>query len=278
MDKIYYFSGTGNTLAAAKQVAAALSNTELIPIADLQRGENVDFGDAEAVGIFTPVYCFGIPTVVNKFVSRIKECEEKKQPFIYLICTSGGMIGSAHLVMTQLLGLRGYRLNAFYHVVMPSNYIPLSAPPAPRKRKKILDAAEKKLALIIPKIAEHKSRRPVRVFPLNMIGELVAKRAVSYMSDYDKYFWITEDCNSCGLCQDICPASNIIIMNGMPTWRSQCEQCMACLQWCPRKAIQFKNVTKKRHRYHHPDITAADLIRKRSEPHKTEGSNDVPDA
>ena len=261
MNRIYYFSGTGNTLAAAKKIAALLGDTELIAIADLQRSEEVEFKDADTIGIFHPVYCFGVPTLVLKFLERIKK-PEGVQPYVYSLCTSGGMMGSAHLIMEQKLYKQGVKLNAYFHIPMPSNYIPLSQAPSPRRIEKTLKKAEKRLIDDAKLIAARKSHRPVHLFPLDMLGEVVGKRAVSYMSDYDKYFWLTEDCNGCELCEKICPASNIIIMNGMPTWRGHCEQCMACLQWCPKQAIQFKQVTLKRNRYHNPDIKAEELFRK----------------
>lgn len=264
MNRIYYFSGTGNTLAVARKIAELLGDTELIAIADLQRGEDVDFGDAERVGIFHPVYCFGIPNLVAQFIGRIKKLSKKggDQPYLFSVCTSGGMMGSAHLIMEQYLAKRNYKLNAYFHISMPSNYIPLSNGPTQNRIRKTLEKMDKKLAKIVPVIAAKKKRRPIHVFPLDLWGELVANRAVSMLGDYDKYFWLNENCDNCGICQKICPASNIIIMNGMPTWRSHCEQCMACLQWCPKQAIQFKQVTQKRRRYHHPDIAAEDLFRK----------------
>lgn len=260
MHRIFYFSGTGNTLAAAKRIGALLGETELISIAGLQRGNNVELGNAETIGIFHPVYCFGIPTLVMRFLERIRK-PEGNQPYVYSLATSGGMLGSAHLIMEQLLAKQHIRLNAFFHVPMPTNYIPLSPAPSPVRARKILEKAEKKLTSCAGKIAARKNHRPIHVFPLDMIGEMVAKRAVSSLDDYDKYFWLTENCDSCGLCEKICPASNIIMMNGMPTWRGHCEQCMACLQWCPKQAIQFKQVTLKRKRYHHPDIHAEELFR-----------------
>jgi len=262
MHKIYYFSGTGNTLAAAKRVAELLGDTELISIAGLQRGEDVELKDADTIGIFHPVYCFGVPTLVLKFLERIKK-PVGAQPYVYSFCTSGGMLGSAHLIMEQKLYKQGVKLDAYFHVQMPSNYIPLASAPSEHKIAKILAKAEKRISDDVKLIAAHKSHKPVHLFPLDMIGELVGKSAVSYMSDYDKYFWLTEACNGCELCEKICPSSNIIVMNGMPTWRGHCEQCLACLQWCPKQAIQFKQVTMNRARYHHPDIKAEELFREK---------------
>lgn len=36
---------------------------------------------------------------------------------------------------------------------------------------------------------------------------------------------------------------------------------MACLQWCPKQAIQYKQLTLNRTRYHNPFVTASELYR-----------------
>jgi epoxyqueuosine reductase QueG len=28
-----------------------------------------------------------------------------------------------------------------------------------------------------------------------------------------------------------------------PVWQNYCEKCLACIQWYPKEAIQFKDVT-----------------------------------
>lgn len=262
MHKIFYFSGTGNTLWAARKFADALENTELISIAHLDRSLKIDPWDAETVGFFFPVYCFGIPHIFTSFLERVVPPPKGSKPYIYNLCTSGGMKGTAAMILDDILYDKGVRLSAAFHVPMPSNYIPLSTPPAPSRVKALCERAEKNILKYAAMVRERRHAHPIRVFPFDLLGEVVAKRAVSYMmSGYDKYFWLTDACDGCEQCEKICPASNIIMMNGMPTWRGHCEQCMACLQWCPKQAIQFKQVTKDRERYHHPDITVQDMLK-----------------
>jgi len=276
MHKIYYFSGTGNTLWAAKKFAAALGGAELISIARLDRAAEVDPWDAETVGFFFPVYCFGIPHIVLSFLDRIKTPGDGAKPYVYNLCTSGGMKGTASMILEDRLYDKGIRLKAAFHVPMPSNYIPLSVPPPEKRCGKLYKSAEKAILGFARDVLARKTVRPIRVFPFDLFGELVAKKAVSYMMNgYDKYFWLNENCNGCELCEKICPASNIIIMNGMPTWRGHCEQCMACLQWCPKQAIQFKQVTVGRKRYHHPDVTSGDMLSRGGE---ISGGGDGPGA
>jgi len=65
--------------------------------------------------------------------------------------------------------------------------------------------------------------------------------------------------------------------NNHPTFHHKCIGCNACVVYCPKKAIQFKTpeaylkldnmitrklgLPKKRKRYHHPNITAQDLMK-----------------
>jgi flavodoxin len=55
---LYYFSGTGNSLAAAKKIAAALGDCELVSIASLAKTSGDIVPQAERVGIISPVYFF----------------------------------------------------------------------------------------------------------------------------------------------------------------------------------------------------------------------------
>ena len=58
----------------------------------------------------------------------------------------------------------------------------------------------------------------------------------------------------------MCPANNIKMNDGKPEWQHKCEKCVACMQWCPQKSIQYKKVTVKRGRYHHPDVVVKELF------------------
>ena len=68
---IYYFTGTGNSLAAAKKIAAATGDCKLIPIALLQKTSGDIVPVAERVGIVCPVYFSGLPLMVAECAGRL---------------------------------------------------------------------------------------------------------------------------------------------------------------------------------------------------------------
>ena len=259
MNRIYYFSSTGNTLAAAREFAAKLGDTELLSIADLDRAGEVDFSGADTVVIFFPVYCFGLPGIVQKFISRIVKGSGK---YVYSLCTCGGMKGSAAYILEALLKERDIKLAISFSLTMPSNYIPRSIPPSENRMEKLFAKASRDIVYAVRAVKKRKTEALLHVFPFDVFGDAVAQKAVAFLSNYDRYFWVTDKCDSCGLCEKICPDSNIIMMNGIPTWHGHCEHCLGCLQWCPKEAIQFRKVTLKYKRYHHPAVKAEDMILK----------------
>ena len=89
---------------------------------------------------------------------------------------------------------------------------------------------------------------------------LLYKLGYKFIPGSDGGYHVEGDCNGCGTCARLCPVDNIAMVDERPCWNQRCEQCMACLQWCPREAIQIKDKTQGERRYHHPEITVKDLI------------------
>ncbi|WP_274600542.1 EFR1 family ferrodoxin [Clostridium beijerinckii] len=95
-----------------------------------------------------------------------------------------------------------------------------------------------------------------------MIGFLskTTDKIVKNLHLRDKDFWVDDNCNGCRLCEKICPVNNIQFNINKPICKHKCEQCAACIQYCPKEAIQWKTKTKKRRRYRNPNISINELI------------------
>jgi len=252
---IYWFSGTGNSLAVAMDLAKTLGNTELIPIVRVING---NISSCDRMLVVFPVYAFGLPLIVRRFLQQAPAAKSK---YIFTVATMGGMAGAVHREADKILSGHGAKLAAGWSVPMPGNYPVLSAPPKPAKQALLFKKAEQRINEIAAAISEGKTgiyedtRIPLR-WPLEFIHNLAGNK----FSDADENFAAGPKCTHCGLCAKICPVTNIRMAEGNPVWMHHCEQCMACLQWCPAQAIEYGKSTAGKPRYHHPRFKAKDLF------------------
>lgn len=257
---IYYFSGTGNSLVVASDLAQALGNARIIPITKAIKDNNLQLFDT--MGIVYPVYMFGLPLIVAEFLKKIKV---NPQAYIFSVATLGGLPGKAHTMVKDILENRGLSLAAGFSVPMPGNYTPLYEAITNEKQETMFGKEKDRIEEI--KRAVFEKKRGIieeKPFFINwLLHNLLYKGGTSRIPLSGKNFWITDACNKCGLCAKICPVENIELLDGKPKWRDHCQQCMACLQWCPVEAIQYKKSTLGRKRYRHPKVSAQDIMGQR---------------
>lgn len=260
---IYYFTGTGNTLAAARALAKELGDTKLIP---LRRA--MYYGgmapEADAVGIAFPVYFLNMPIIVRKFVFNILF---NGRPFIFGLATCGERPGGALFRLQELLIEKTYTLSAGYCLVMPENYI------GPVDLMGDAGRLDEKLAEVkrrIPLIAEAIRRQEVSVpegsnSVLLKIGGQITGTLATRVYDTPHRLHATAACNRCGICSRICPTRNITVTGEGVSWGDDCTQCYACIHWCPQGAVEIGGRTKGKRRYHHSDVTIKDMLEQRGE-------------
>jgi len=128
-------------------------------------------------------------------------------------------------------------------------------------QKELFTAALKKCE----QIAEHinnQSHLPVERGPLwqRLVLSLLYKLSFPKVHTLDKSFFADSKCNGCGICQSVCPCGNISLTNNKPVFNHRCEQCFACLQWCPQQALQYGKGTASKSRYHNPSVSTSDII------------------
>lgn len=255
--QIFYFSGTGNSLSLAKRLAEKLENAKLISIPAALR-DNIK-PDADVVGIVYPVYATGLPLTVGKFLNSMDKLDNS---YLFAVCNYAGLAGKTLLLLNKFLKQKDMEISSGFLVRMPNNYIPFSNALPTEKQKKRFEAAEKRIKEIAELVKARKRTKIERHFFPPMWFSSMTYKQCKKEAAYNaiKNFWSDEKCNSCGLCAKVCQFHNVKIENGKPVWGDYCEQCMACLQWCPKEAIQFKKISTRRRRYHHPDIKAEELF------------------
>jgi ferredoxin len=255
---IYYFSGTGNSLAVARDLAQELGETELIPITRvMHQPEIVD--NAGTVGIVFPVYFMDMPGIVKDFVRKLRVPDTA---YLFGIATCGQQPGHALFSLSALMERNGRRLSAGFALVMPENYIApvdLMEPEAIQQQKN--ENVRKKIPALAAAITQRRVSAPEGTSSLiwRVLGSLSSVMMTSVIR-VPKKLHATDACNRCGTCGRICPTNNISVTNDAVTWGGNCAQCYACIHWCPARAIEIGGRTSGKPRYHHPDVTLKDMI------------------
>jgi ferredoxin len=255
---LYYFSATGNSLKVTKDLGSLLGNAEVVAIPREVKKTEIR-SDADTVGIVFPVFAFGLPTMVAEFCRKLTA---KSGAYVFGVMTYGGMPGATMYELRDVMAEKGITLAAGFGLQMPGNYTPLYGAPSPSSQQKQFDR-EKNQVREMAEIV--KARQSAKLAASNglvnfLFSTLMHKPSVTHFREADKKFFTTDKCNGCGTCAKVCPAGNVAMENRKPVWQHRCEQCMACLQWCPQEAIEFGKVTVGRRRYRHPDFTAKDFM------------------
>jgi len=260
---IYYFTGTGNSLATAKAICARLGECELVSIPALAGSSAEIVPVADRVGIVCPVYVFGLPSIVAEFAQRLNlSCTG----YCFAVLTTGGMGDSALHQLDGIIHKHGGRqLDASFIIRMPGNFVPLYAPPQGKKREDILKQAQGCIGEIAGMIDTGLIVRPGMSPLTSLLKRFMYAGFIKNVHGGDKDFIADEKCTSCGTCARVCPVQNIVMENEKPSWKHHCELCLACMHFCPVAAIQLGPKTAKRGRYKNPSVTIADMKKQRGE-------------
>ncbi len=258
---IYYFSGTGNSLKVARDISKKVGNCELVPIAKIWQQKNI-VAKTEKVGFVYPLYFWGLPKIVEEFVKKIDLRDTK---YIFSVMTRGFTSGRATYDLESIIKEKGKFLSAGFKVTMPDNYTPKLSIPSKEKQDKKFKRAEVKAEKIAEIVKTNQKKIEKDHFITIKLSKGSHNRWLERVSAIDKHFSVDDRCNSCGICEKVCPVNNVRLVDGKPQWNHQCQECLACLHFCPQIAIQVNKKTEKQGRYHHPEVNVKDIIMQKND-------------
>jgi ferredoxin len=284
---LYYFSGSGNTLFVAKELNKRLPGSRLIPIIGLLSNATIET-EATSIGIISPLHGMTLPVPVEQFLRKL--CVQSAK-YIFAVTTRGGTISKGFRKMERMLRQKNKRLDASFMLNMPSNDPKFKVYEVPTARE--LEIREKILLENIDLIKEsiihteliHASPNDGANFPyIKPINYLLERLVLLGMALVKKiglndYFYPDAKCTGCGTCESVCLSGKIKFLNGLPEWQRKvkCYFCYACLNYCPKGAIQIKSkpymksYTEHNVRYSHPYATANEIAQQKR-PHIGSGA------
>ena len=253
---LFYFSCTGNTLWAAKEMAESL-HEELINIADKDTWiKHYQLKAGEKLGFCFPVHGWRPPMFVRNFVQHI-QIQLTNDTYCFALCTAGDTIGEAMDIFKHDLHNKSIMLHSAFSIIMPESYVglPFMDVDKPVNEKKKITHAKAQLNSIRPQIANHikgNIHLTIGNWPKinsRVIGGFFTKHLIT-----DRPFKVSSSkCLHCGKCQAACPVNNISMTNlHTPTWKhnGSCLACFNCYHHCPVHAIEYGWMTQHKGQYY----------------------------
>ena len=247
---IFCYSGTGNCLDMAKNIAKSLGNTDIIMMRSYPAV--TDVREAKRVGFIFPCYGGGLPGHVERYLHDIKVSPDA---YTFAINQSAAYKGEGLKRLNEIIPLDYWAavthqctcIWLFPHDLM------LPKMGAAEAQARSEHFAEKFAADIKAGV---KSSKKVPKALLNT-AEHAAWPAIARKKGQS--LRANDDCVLCGTCAKVCPMGNIRYQGKAVVFGDKCISCCACVQYCPKQAINFGKGTVKRDRYHNANVTADEL-------------------
>jgi ferredoxin len=280
---LYYFSGTGNSLHAARELQRRLPGSDLIPIIPLLKNGRVRTS-ADTVGLVFPNFCLTIPIPVHDLLEK---ADYASAQYIFAVCTRGGTPSEAFNYINQVLSKQGRSLDAQFNLTMPWNH-PLGEEDLPsRATRERVQHLESEMKKKLDALSRHVLAREPYLKPdtdadfdiprwMDRLNAVIP-RSWNYQLHRTMYqdvvrFYSDSACNECGVCEKVCLSHKIAMVEQKPVWKDEvrCYGCFACINFCPQRAVQIrsrfpvKSATERTGRYHHPSVTYRDIAEQRA--------------
>jgi len=253
-----------------------LLDARLFPIAACMKN-GMPLDEFDSIGLVYPVYYADAPKIVREFCRNFSF---KEDGYIYGVCNYGGGKGEAVKTVGDILKMRGYDLSASFGIQVPQNAFKKRY----ENREKLLRASE----VMLTSISEFVKNRKTGFKSQNRMLDIVAhsllflikplvRNHLIKMSGLEKgasleeavclldnSFKADKKCTGCGICSSVCPVDNILMGSGKPEWQHRCENCLACINFCPENAIE-NNLADNGFRYLHPEYSLQMALKQKKE-------------
>ena len=252
-----------------------IHDIKIIPIQKLINQEVVE-DQSDIVGIIYPTYFLDAPNVVKQFAKKL---QLQESCYLFLYANYGETLGNALHNMNQIF--TKHKVNGNFEVALPDNSIIFET--KKEEIPKMLEHAEHTIKEQAKEIyAKAITEKSSYHFGYHMVAGIMKPLAKVGMGFYNMKVDQTS-CNGCGMCEKICPMKNIHMEvnktnsrsnsrtdskidskldSKSPVFDNKCESCFACMHLCPKEAIRYASMSKKKknYQYRHPEVSIKEMM------------------
>lgn len=232
---VLYFTGTGNCLYIARQLAG--KEGEILCIPQLMRKKQFEI-EADEIGLVYPIYGHMPPYMVREFIKKA----QLKAEYKFAVLTYGMRKCNAVEIWDGISRKAGNVFDYIGTIVMVDNWLPNFDM---NEQMKIDKHIPENLAKITSDLSNRRRwHEPVTQEEREQHEGFMSLSGldpeVGFLMKADRSFRVTDDCIHCGICTYVCPRGNYQLTGQGVKMQGDCEFCFACIQNCPQRAIQFK--------------------------------------
>lgn len=250
---IIYFSGSGNSLYVAKQLAE-LTQDSLI---HLNEAIYTNLNQENIIGLVYPTYSYDAPLKIKETLDRLNI---SANAYVYIITTCGSTPGNSIHTVKEYLAKKQISVCYSRIISMPDSSAIALGRDANDQYGKLM-SVNRQLQQIADDVMQRRNslKHATRTFTGTFVNSRFFFPFATYMV---KQAVNPNKCVGCGICAKVCPNNNISIKEDKAHIHDHCTQCLACVHSCPHQAMEIRHrTTDKKLQYRHPKVSLRDMYR-----------------
>lgn len=232
--RIDYYTGTGGSEMAAKQIAFELTAKGcVVALNRIIRDQFVASDNFDYYILLFAVHSFNAPQPVFEWVQKL---DGRRRKCAVIAISGGGEVISntaCRRKIIECLSLANFEVAYEDMIRMPNNWMSV---PKHEKCETILKQLPIKVTEISDAIFEQRKQRK-SPFWIDILISAAGQCEKMVTKKFGQGIKVTDNCTGCGLCAQRCCSSNIVVENGQAIIGDRCDMCLGCIYGCPQKAL-----------------------------------------